>query len=224
MCLYSAKATWQMWELSSKLICPIKKHTIKQIPWHSFINNPSVSIKTFLGFQTEFLYPLMAVMITVFSRNNLTFISSQEERCLLGHCVIVETSNLDWKYLNPSLFIYILSCFPPHTSVRCFSSRSTGENRNKGLSSNRCQYCLWKQHSSPILLEKSWKRTHYWVIRASDQGLQIKADGFNTLTPESQAVCRVKELSMVLLWNMSQRYQIFISSVQIKSLTHIFFS
>ncbi len=82
-----------------------KKHTIKQIPWHSFINNPSVSIKTFLGFQTEFLHPLMAVMITVFSRNNVTFISSQEERCLLGHCVIVETSNLDWKYLNPSLFI-----------------------------------------------------------------------------------------------------------------------
>lgn len=183
-----------MWELSSKLTCPIKKHTIKQIPWHPFINNPSVSIKTFLGFQTEFLLPLMAVMITVFSRNNLTFTSSQEERCLLGHCITVETSNVAWKYLNPSLFILILSCFPPHTSVRWLTKRTIKQfmpilfvKTTQFIHTLREELKAW-----PVVIVS--ERTHYWVIRASDQGSLIKEDGFNTLTPESQAACWISGL------------------------------
>lgn len=67
------------------------------------------------------------------------------------------------------------------------------------------------------------ERTHYWVIWASQQGLQIKEDGFNTLIPEAQGACWIsglndEELSVVLVWKMNQLYQIFSRKIEKKKI------
>lgn len=145
-------------------------------------------IKTFLGFQTEFLLPLMAVMITVFSRNNLTFNSSQEERCLgwgwlygmlclVLHHITALHNKMHFSILN--LFDkskhFHLNAYIRKVFLNQSSREKTGTRVCQAIDANIvCAGMFLKEELRAWPVVIVCERTHYWVIWASNQGLQIK--------------------------------------------------